>query len=924
MQDLIGSNLGHYLVVEQIGEGGMGEVYRAHDERLDRDVAVKVLPESVAQDEERLARFEREAKLLASLSHPNVATLHGLEEHEGQRFLVMELVEGESLASVHARGAIPVDETLPIALQIAEGLEAAHEQGIIHRDLKPANVMVSAEGKVKVLDFGLAKAFDPEGSGLQSPESLAESPTLTADLTRGGVLLGTAAYMSPEQARGKPVDKRADIWAFGCTLFEMLTGTRPFGGTSSTDVLAAIIKEEPEWDGLPAETPRSIRRLLRRCLTKGPRDRLHDIADARIELQSLPIGDQYETELAITAGKKSGWRTWLPWGVAAVLAVALIAAVVTESRSDGRLGGSMDVVRTTIDLPPGTEFANIVARRLWNGPMRNELALSPDGRTLVFSVQNEGGGSPAYLHRRPMDLIEAEVIPGTEGASSPFFSPDGRWVAFWAGGELKKVSLDGGLPITLAEYRDPTGSYPNMGGTWSPDGSIIIGCHLAGLQRVGANGGQLVPLTVPDRATEYAHRLPQVLPGGRAVLFTVAYGYTGAGGHIEVVSLDTGERKTVVDSGLDGRFVPTGHLLFLQQGTLMAASFDLDRLELTGRPVPVLEGVVHATNLTAGWANSGAGLLTVSDNGTLIFAPGDMAPDPQRGFVWVDRNGRTQPVSALPEGSLGFPRVSPDGRWLAFGTGGLNRSVWVHDLARGTTTRLTNEGRAVLSSWTPDTERLVIGYSQGGVGNLHRLSYRGNEPLERLSSSEFLQQPGSWSPDGRYLAYVQWRHSEGTDIWLLDMESRQAEPFLDTEYQYSYPDISPDGRWLVYGSDESGRDEVWVTSFPGRKQQMLVSNDGGIAPVWSPDGREIYYLSGNRLMVVEAIARPELTLGIPHTLIEVPRITSGPLRGYDITPDGTRFIFPIDEESEPITPPVRQLQVIINWFEELERLAPKE
>ncbi len=476
--------------------------------------------------------------------------------------------------------------------------------------------------------------------------------------------------------------------------------------------------------------------------------------------------------------------------------------------------------------------------------MRNELALSPDGRTLVFSAATGEGPSSARLYRRPLDRVEAEEIPGTEGGSAPFFSPDGKWIAFWARGQLLKISLDGGLPITLAEYRDPTGPYAYMGGSWSPDGTIFIGTHLDGLQAVSSGGGRLEPLTVPDRDSEYAHRMPQVLPGGRAVLFSVAHGFQGAEGHIEALSLDSGERRVVVDSGLDGRFVPSGHLLFLERGVLMAAPFNPERIELTGPPVPVLQGVMHATNITEGWANSGAGLFTVSNNGTMVYAPGGIASDPIGRLTWVDRNGRTEPVSGIPEGCVAYPRISPDGRWLAFATSGLESALWIHDLNRETTTRLTTKGRVIFSSWTPDSDHLVIGYSEGGVGNLYRMSRRGTEPMERLMTSEYLQQPGSSSPDGRYFAYVQWRHSEGRSVWVLDMENRQAQPFFPTGHQYSHPDFSPDGRWIAYVSDESGRDEVWVTSFPGREQRMLVSNEGGIAPLWSPDGREIYYFSG--------------------------------------------------------------------------------
>ncbi len=432
--------------------------------------------------------------------------------------------------------------------------------------------------------------------------------------------------MSPEQARGKAVDKRADVWAFGCVLYEMLTGPEHSPGTIIADAWLAILRDDPEWTALPLATPDPIRRLLNRCLTKDPRDRLHDIADVRIVLQSLSSDDQYGGESAIAVPGSPGWRTWLPWSLTAAFAGALIIIGITGVVSEQEPHESTAVVRTTIDLPAGTQLNNVCLPG-WKWPIRNEIAISPNGRTLVFSAVAEEGNSSVSLYRRAMDRSDAELIPGTEGASSPFFSPDGKWVAFWSGDELRKVSLDGGLPITLARYRDPVGSFPYMGGCWSRTTLSFIGTHMNGLQTVSANGGQLERLTAEDRATEYGHRMPQVLPDGRAVLFTVAYGYLGARGHIEVLSLDTGERKVVVDDGLDGRYVRTGHLLYLHQGTIMAAPFDLEQLEVTGRPVPVLEGVTHAANLTVGWANSGTGLFTISENGTLIFAPGGMAPD---------------------------------------------------------------------------------------------------------------------------------------------------------------------------------------------------------------------------------------------------------------------------------------------------------
>jgi serine/threonine-protein kinase len=524
-----------------------------------------------------------------------------------------------------------------------------------------------------------------------------------------------------------------------------------------------------------------------------------------------------------------------------------------------------------------------------------------------------------------MDRVEAAVIPGTDGASTPFFSPDGQWIAFWTDESLKKVPISGGLPVKLADYRDPVGPYPHMGGSWGADGTIIVGTHLGGLQRVSADGGRLVDLTVPDPATEYAHRLPQILPGGRAILFTVAYSYMGAGGQIEVLSLDTGIRKTVVDSGLDGRYVPTGHLLYFHQGTLMAAPFDLDQLELTGRAVPVLDGVTHATNLARGWSNSGAGLLTVSNSGTLVFAAGTIASDEKRQFIWVDRAGDRRPVPGLPEGWIDYPRISPDGRWLAFTTMGLNRDLWVHDLVRGTNKKLSDKGRLIHFAWAPDGDRVAVGLSQGGIANLFLLCPQSTDSLERLTSSNYLHQPGSWSPDGRFLAYLHWQPFEGPSIWLLDMASRETVPFLSGDHPLYFPEFSPDGRWLSYSTrDELGRFDVWVTSFPGRERQMLVSNDGGNAPLWAPDGREIFYRTQNELMAVEVEAGSEMTLGRPRALFENPSEEGGPVRMYDITPDGEKFIFSIAADSEPPVPPVRQLHVVLNWFEELNRLVPTE
>jgi len=907
MRDLIGRTLGHYRVVEKIGEGGMGEVYRAHDERLDRHVAVKVLPEVVAGVQDRLERFEREAKLLASLNHPNIATLHGFEEEDRLRYLVMELVEGESLASVIGRGAIPFDEALAIALQISKALEAAHEHGVIHRDLKPANVMLDSEGGVKVLDFGLAKAFDPEASGPMSPESIAESPTLTADMTRAGVLLGTAPYMSPEQAHGKVVDKRADVWAFGCVLYEMLTGTRAFVGATSTEVLAGIIKGEPDWGVLPAETPITIIRLLRRSLTKDSRDRLHDIADARLEIEEAitgpdwaPVDQMERPEPTFRESRRAAW----PVTLAAVVVTALIAFLAWRL-SDVRWTESRRPVRVALNLPAGV---TIHAEEV---PL---LAMSPDGRWLVFGVKRGSPQETLPLFKRSLERFDATPMPGTEGGHEPFFSPDGRWVGFFAGGKLKKVPLDGGSPQILAET-----PYP-WGGTWGPDGTIVFNRDWAnGLWRVPASGGEAEQLAAPQfEQGDWDLAFPEYLPGGRAVLFTVWRGITGDSSQVCVLDLESLARKTLINNAYFARYVPTGHLIFGREGATHIVPFEAGRREITGPSMPVPEPIFNG---------DGVPHLAFSAVGTLAFIPGGGAP--KRQLVSVDLEGKETPLIEARRGFM-YPRFSPDGSRLAVNISEPHDSnIWVIDLETGARSKLTHEGANFFPFWTPDGERVTYLSVRGGSElriDMKRADGHGDsESLVRLNQDDAYILPGSWSPDATALVYmVKDSQFRSTNIWIAVRDGGpELRPLVETGANNVGPAISPDGRWLAYVSIESGQNEVYVQPFPAGGERHQVSTDGGRAPVWSPDGQSIYYRRLDQILAVPVTMKPRFRPGTATVLFEGRYGSTSWMEvpNFDIAPDGKSFVMvKPDEEWGRAT----EIRVVLNWFEELKRLAPTE
>jgi serine/threonine-protein kinase len=884
-----GVRLGSYEVLSPIGAGGMGEVYRARDTRLNRDAAIKVLPGLFASDRDRLARFEREAQMLAALNHPRIATIYGLEEAGPVLALAMELVEGPTLAERLANGPIDVAEALSLARDMAEALEYAHERSIIHRDLKPANIKITPDGSVKILDFGLAKALSPTPAST----NLANSPTVSVAGTAAGVLLGTAAYMAPEQARGQIVDRRADIWAFGCVLYEMLAGRAPFAGETLTDVLASVVTREPNWDAVPAAMPPRIVALLRRCLRKEPRDRLRDIGDARIEIEEVlktppaPSMEQRPARALVPA------RIWLSAGLAGLLLGVL--AVGTISRV-----WRAPPPRVRVPIRLNAALPEKVGLALGRG---SAVAISPDGLKLVF-VAGTGGRTGLYL--RSLDQFDSTALPGTDGAANPFFSPDGQWVGFFAGGKLKKIALSGGQPVSVCDAPSSRGE------AWSLDDVIFFTPSSgSGLWRVAAGGGKPEEVTKRQEG-ELSHRWPQVLPDGRTVIFTVWNDTGFEAARIVAQSLTTGERRVLVEGGSYARIVfadaaeRTGYLIYARASGLLAAPFDAERLQLTGPPVPMVDGVV--TNL------SGGAHFSVSRDGALVYIAGGLAESARRVAV-VDRKGTARPLATIRGMSLFF-QVSPDGKRLARSNpAGPNRDIWIHDLDRNTATRLTYRDNSSYPIWTPDGTRVV--FSSGLPDpNLYWKSADGSGAEERLTTSPHAQFPGAFSPDGTILVYVENRPSAGSDLWILPFEGdRTPRPFLQTPFNESEAAFSPDGKWLAYQSNESGVFEVYVQSFPSGGRKWQISTDGGRWPLWARNGREIFYRNRNGMMAVAVGAEPAgsgtaLTVDKPRLLFE------GSFEDvYSLTPDERFVVIQIDSDESAPT----EVHVVLDWLEELKR-----
>jgi Protein kinase domain/WD40-like Beta Propeller Repeat len=890
-----GAKLGPYEVLAAIGAGGMGEVYRARDTRLQRDVALKVLPEAFARDAQRMARFEREAKLLASLNHPNIAAIYGLEESGPIRALVMELVEGPTLADRIRSGAIPVDETLPIARQIADAVEYAHDNNVIHRDLKPANIKVKDDGTVKVLDFGLAKAMSED----PAEGDMSNSPTLSMAATRQGVILGTAAYMSPEQARGKKVDRRTDIWAFGVVLYEMLTGKQAFEAEDVSMALASVMKSDPEWNQLPHDLSPSLRNILRRCLQKDPKQRLRDMGDVRLAMDGAfeTAAAAQASAIAAVAPPPPLWRRAIPIAIAVCLAAALA-------------GGAVWLL--TRPAPPPvvrTEIATSAATALAVGGFDRDVAISPDGSHIVY----RGNGR---LLVRALDQLEPEALTGLGSVPrGVFFSPDGQWIGFVDGTTLKKVAITGGPAVTICSL-----DAAPRGATWEPDGAIIFATAntAAGLFRVSEGGGEPAVLTKPDReGRETDHLWPEFLPGGQAVLFTITTSGGTDNAQVAVLDLRTGAQKIVVRGGSHAHYVESGHLVYAAAGTLRAVRFDLQRLETTGTPVPVVPEVLTTT--TGGGAN-----FDVARNGTLVYLPGGIAAT-ARTLVWLDRQGREQAIKAPPR-AYAYPRLSPDEARIALDIRDQESDIWVWDLARETLTRLTfDPAPDRFPVWTPDSKRIIFASDRAGAANLYWQAADNTGMVERLTQSPNIQWPFSISPDGMRLVFEE--QTASADLMALTLDKdRRTQPLVQSRmYTERNGEISPDGRWLAYQSNESGQYEIYVRPFPDvNSGRWQVSTMGGTNPLWARSGQELFYVAPDGALMRLPIERgPAWRSGTPTKLFDnnyawVVAGFSG--RSYDISADGRRFLA-IKPATEQTGAP-SNLIVVQNWFEELKQRVP--
>ncbi len=894
-----GVRLGGYEITGKLGEGGMGEVFRATDSKLKREVAIKVLPAAFTEDKERLARFEREAQLLAQLHHTNIASIFGLEESGGVRALVMELVEGPTLDERLKAGGLSLEECLSIARQIAEALEEAHEKGIVHRDLKPQNVKAPVDGKVKVLDFGLAKAMDPPGASsaadLARSPTIMNSPTMTAAHgTQLGVILGTAAYMSPEQARGGAVDKRADIWAFGVVLFEMLSGRSLFAAETVSDTLAGVLKTEVDFADLPAATPPALRQLLRRCLERNPKNRLHDIADARIVLDDLIAGRPGDEgrETGPAPARRTG-KSAAAW-VGALL-VAAAAAGFAGTQASRRGPPPAAPIRLTIQLSASQEL--VIGGN-------SAFVFSPDGGSLVYSGRTGGRKS---LFRRDMGEREAVPIPGTDGGDAPFFSPDGQWIGFVSEGKLMKVAAAGGRPFRIAEQA-------SAGSTWLGDGTIVTAPNYAeGLFRIPAAGGAPERLTTPDSASgELGHWWPDLLPGGRKVLFT-AFRTPVDKSRIGILDLSTREVKWVVEGGFFARWVSTGHLLYALGQRLYALPFDPATGTASGAAVAVLDDVL--VSQTGGYA-----MAAVSSRGTLVYVSESLG-NPVRELVWLDRSGRATPAIGERRRFLSAS-LSPDDRQVALTLQGESRDLWTYNFERATLSRLTSgEGTEFDPIWSRDGRELFYVLDRPPF-ELQRIPVgapdTGRPIWDQPPTVDTLGL--SISPDGRTLAYRVSEKETGSDLYSRPIDGTSpARPIRASRARESNVSFSPDGRWVSYQSNETGRFEVYAEPFPGPGERVQLSPDGGTDPLWAESG-EIFYLRDDEVRVVATRLSGVAGFDAPHPLFRFPIVpgSDNDTQTYDVTTDGKRILaVTLPEGSRP-----QRMEVVTDWTRELARLAP--
>jgi serine/threonine-protein kinase len=884
----------------------MGEVFRARDARLKRDVALKVLPLTAVSDPDRRSRFDREAQVLASLNHPNIAQVFGVEESDGAPVIVMELVEGPTLADriegLRAKGSgLPIADALTIASQICDGLEAAHERGVIHRDLKPANIKVRPDGAIKILDFGLARVLTEDAHA----DDPANSPTMAGADTGVGIVLGTAAYMSPEQARGRAVDKRTDIWAFGCVLYEMLTGSAAFSGESTTDVLAAVVQRDPDLSQLPSRVPTRIVELLRRCLQKNPKDRLRDIADARYEIAEARESSVTSRQSPVTSHQPPVTRR--SPGLLAALFVAGAAAtailLLTPALRTKPIGIDAPT-RAVVALPADMTVA------LSRG---SAVALSPDGRQLVFAGRLH---DTIQLYLRALDRFETQPIAGTEDAANPFFSADGRWVGFFAAGKLKKVALDGGSPVALADVVSPRGE------AWTADNTIIVTpSNNRALSRVSAVGGPLEPLTAL-RTGELSHRWPLALPGSSVVLFAIWNDSGWEPSRIAAQRLGQGTPTVVVDGNAGyPRYVRDeasrrGYLVYARAEGLLAAPFDEAKLALSGTPVPVVDGLI--TNL------SGGAHFDLSASGTLAYVRGNSG-EAERDLAWVTLDGRAEPAAHVP--GLGRAwTLSADGTRVARNnTNGRDHDIWIEDLARRTGTKLSRTGGLATDNFNPvwSADGQWIALARGlPISNLYRHSASSVDVEERLTSSPNLQLPRSWSPDGRTLVYTEFDPASGPDLWVLTVPPQAAagvagsgptgtvRPFVKTGVTEDLPAFSPDGRWIAYQSNDAGRFEVYVRRFPEGDQTIRVSTDGGSQAGWSTTGRDVYFRGPGEKMMAVAFDSAAARAGQPRVLFDATKYENT----YAVAPDGRRLLMmPLLPAEQSAT----HINLVINFLAEL-------
>jgi dipeptidyl aminopeptidase/acylaminoacyl peptidase len=902
-----GDSIGTYRILDKLGEGGMGEVYRATDTRLKRDVAIKVLPAAFTADPERLARFEREAQVLAQLHHPNIASIFGLEEADGVRALVMELVEGPTLADRLEQGRLPVDESLAIARQIAEALEDAHERGIVHRDLKPQNIKAATDGKVKVLDFGLAKAMDPTAGSAASAADLARSPTMmhsptltAAHGTQLGVILGTAAYMAPEQARGGAIDKRADIWAFGVVLYEMLTGRQLFAGDTVSDTLAGVLRAEVDWTALPAATPPAIRRLLRRCLERNPKNRLHDIADARLVLDDQVAGRFEEAASPPPARRPLPLRA-LPWALVAVLAGGLAWALSMQFAGSGTVAASRSPV-LALRLPP-----QLVLQVDEHGLLGQVaiFAIAPDGSRIAFAARGEREG----LHLRELDGAEVRYLEGTERASSPFFSPDGRWLAFFSPGKMSKIAVEGGRPVDLAE------ASLDRGGTWCPDGSIVFApAATSGLFRLRAGSTTPEPLTRLAEG-ERTHRWPAVLPGGREVAFTI--GSVGQPGdyessQIDAVDLESGRRRPLFRGASMVRFTPDGVALLGRNKEVLA-------LPLAGAAGRSTEEARTVLRNVAGIAASGVVFFDVAMDGTLVYAERNPRADAFR-LAWFATRGEPQRLD-LPDGPYRRVRISPDGTRVAIAAGpggGRGGDIWILDLAGGTPTKLTFDGKSDAPVWSPDGRSVTFQTTlPNGAEEIRQRLADGSRPPDTLAHFPIgrARAPVAWMHDGSLLFWEDSGAGSGGDLLFVPGGGGEPRPFVATPAVENLAAVSPDRRWVAYSVFATGRSELHVEPFPPSGAKWLV-DEAGVAPMWSPDGRELYFTRDRELFAVAVDTRGSFTAGVRRKVLDFPAgtaITDDTAVAYDVARDG-RVLAPTSASTDPIGD---HLVVILDWFSRL-------